>query len=52
MSNTAKKTTDEHKAKFIPNIENYKISLSYEGLSLKKGSESKSIADLKRQYAR
>lgn len=52
MPNTATKTTDECKAKFIPNMENFKISLSYEGLSLKKGSESKSIADLKRQYAR
>lgn len=52
MPNTATKTTDERKPKFIPNMENYKISLSYEGLSLKKGTERKSIADLKRQYAR
>ena len=52
MSNPATKNTDERKAKFTPNMENYKISLSYEGLSLKKGNERKSIADLKRQYAR
>ncbi len=52
MSKTATKTTDERKAKFSPNMENYKVSLSYEGLSLKKNSEHKSIADLKRQYAR
>lgn len=52
MSITAEKTTDERKAKFIPNMENYKVSLSYEGLSLKKDHERKSIADLKRKYAR
>lgn len=52
MSNPATRTTDERKAKFTPNMENYKVSLSYEGLSLKKGNEPKSIADLKRQYAR
>lgn len=52
MSNQKPKTTDERKAKFIPNMENFKISLSYEGLSLKKDNERKSIADLKRQYAR
>lgn len=52
MSNPATKTNDERKAKFAPNMENYKVSLSYEGLSLKNGNERKSIADLKRQYAR
>lgn len=52
MSNTARKTIDERKAKFTPNMENYKVSLSYEGLSLKKDYERKSIADLKRLYAR
>lgn len=52
MPNTATKTTDERKPKFIPNMENYKVSLSYEGLSLKKDNERKSIADLKRQYVR
>ncbi|MBE0472128.1 MAG: hypothetical protein IBX55_21800 [Methyloprofundus sp.] len=52
MSNTAPKVTGESKAKFTPDMENYKVSLSYEGLSLKSRSQSKSIADLKRQYAR
>jgi len=52
MPNTATKTADERKAKFTPNMENFKISLSYEGLSLKKDNERKSIANLKRQYAR
>lgn len=52
MSSTVTKVPDERKAKFTPNMENYKVSLSYEGLSLKKSNERKSIADLKRQYAR
>lgn len=52
MSSTATKTTNDRKTTFTPNMENYKVSLSYEGLSLKKSSERKSIADLKRQYAR
>lgn len=52
MSSTATKVTHQRKAKFTPNMENYKVSLSYEGLSLKKNSEHKSIADLKRLYAR
>lgn len=37
---------------FIPNMHNYRISLAYEGLALKKNVEHKSIADLKRKYAR
>ena len=37
---------------FTPNMQNYRTSLAYEGLELKKSSEHKSIADLKRQYAR
>ena len=52
MPKTATKTTDERKARFSSNMENHKVSLSYEGLSLKKSSEHKSIVDLKRQYAR
>ena len=42
----------DHEARFIPNMDNYRISLAYEGLELKKNSEQKSIADLKRKYAR
>ena len=52
MSNTATKVTIERKDKFTPTMENYKVSLCYEGLSLKKSSEHKSITELKRQYAR
>jgi hypothetical protein len=52
MSSTATKVTNERKSKFTPNMENYKVSLSYEGLSLKKNNGHKSISDLKRQYAR
>ncbi len=44
--------TNEPPPKFIPNMENYQVSLSYEGLSLKNSSEKKSIADLKRKYKR
>jgi hypothetical protein len=39
-------------ARFTPNMDNYRTSLAYEGLALKKNSEHKSIADLKRKYAR
>ncbi len=44
--------TNEHPPKFIPNMENYQVSLSYEGLSLKNSGEEKSIAGLKRKYKR
>ncbi|MEQ3647943.1 MULTISPECIES: hypothetical protein [unclassified Alteromonas] len=40
------------KSRFIPNMANFEVSLSYEGLSLKKVSERKTINDLKRKYAR
>lgn len=52
MATTVSKTSNDRKAKFTPKMDNFKVSLSYEGLSLKKGSEGKSIADLKRKYAR
>jgi hypothetical protein len=42
----------DHEARFTPNLDNYRTSLAYEGLELKKNTEHKSIADLKRQYAR
>lgn len=45
-------TTNELPPKFIPNMENYQASLSYEGLSLKNSGEDKSIAGLKRKYKR
>ena len=52
MATTISKTSNQHKAKFTPNMDNFKVSLSYEGLSLKKSSEGKSIDELKRKYAR
>lgn len=44
--------TNELPPKFTPDMENYQVSLSYEGLSLKNSSEDKSIASLKRKYKR
>jgi len=52
MATTISKTSNQNKTKFTPNIDNFKVSLSYEGLSLKKSSEGKSIDELKRKYAR
>jgi hypothetical protein len=52
MSNTVSKTTNGQKAKFTPDIVNFKVSLSYEGLALKKNIDNQSIADLKRKHAR
>lgn len=52
MANTISENINEHKTKFIPKMDNFKVSLSYEGLSLKKSSEGKSIKELKRKYAR
>ena len=39
------------KEKFTPKMENFKTSLMYEGLSLKR-DRKQSIAELKRKYAR
>ena len=52
MATIVSKEYSERKVKFTPRMDNFKVSLSYEGLSLKKSSEGKSIADLKRKYAR
>lgn len=52
MATTVSKSSNKRKAKFTPNMDNFKVSLSYEGLSLKKSSEGKSITDLKHKYAR
>ncbi len=52
MTNNAAKPATVTKSKFTPNMENFKVSLSYEGLSIKKSNEGKSITELKRQYAR
>lgn len=37
---------------FKPSLQNMKTSLSYEGLSIKANSTSKTISQLKAQYAR
>ena len=52
MTTTASKTGNQNKNTFTPNMENFRVSLSYEGLSLKKRKVRKSIEELKRQYAR
>ncbi|MDO6710197.1 hypothetical protein Q4567_05645 [Aliiglaciecola sp. 2_MG-2023] len=52
MVTTVSKTSNDRKTKFTPNMDNFKVSLSYEGLSLKKSSEGKSISELKRKYAK
>jgi len=38
--------------KFTPNMEDFRVSLSYEGLQLKKSNKGKTIEDLKRKYTR
>ncbi len=34
MAITVAKTSNDRKTKFTPNMDNFKVSLSYEGLSL------------------
>lgn len=41
-----------NKARFVTSLENYKVSLSYEGLLLKNKEKKLSIQELKRKYAR
>lgn len=52
MKDTVSKNSSNRKNRFIPNMNNFEVSLSYEGLTLKKSNERLSIADLKRKYAR
>ena len=52
MKNTVAKISNSQKGRFTPNMDNFEVSLSYEGLALKKSNERKSITDLKRKYAR
>lgn len=53
MSLVQQKTAEEErKSKLTTNMANYRVSLSYEGMALKKEGKRKSIADLKKQYAR
>lgn len=42
----------ESKAQFMPNMENFRTSLSYEGMVLKADWTSQGIEVLKRKYAR
>lgn len=49
QQNTQRKSKEN---KFEPKLRNYTVSLSYEGLVLKKEDTSKTIAELKRKYAR
>lgn len=46
------KKQKKNNKKFKPRLNNFEVSLSYEGLSLKKASQNKSIDELKHQYAR
>ncbi len=46
------KNSPDKQERFVPNIENFKTSLGYEGLKMKESSEKQSIASLKRKYAR
>lgn len=40
------------KSRFVPNIENFKTSLMYEGIKLKSSVEGQTVESLKRKYAR
>lgn len=52
MKDVVSKTSNCRKSRFTPNMDNFEVSLSYEGLTLKKRHERKSITELKRKYAR
>lgn len=52
MTNSVATNSSKRKACFTPKMDNFKTSLKYEGLVLKKSSEGQTIADLKRKYAR
>ncbi|MCG3728764.1 hypothetical protein EXA13_04280 [Vibrio cincinnatiensis] len=52
MIKTSNSSLIQSKPLFTPKMENFKVSLAYEGLSLKAGSEKRSIEELKRDYAR
>ena len=52
MATKTFKTSNQQKTKFMPDMDNFKVSLSYEGITLKTSNEGKSIAELKRKYVR
>ncbi|MFT6992805.1 MAG: hypothetical protein ACJASL_004806 [Paraglaciecola sp.] len=52
MTNTVATTSTQKKPRFTPKMENFKIRLMYEGLSLKEEKQNQSIEQLKQKYAR
>jgi hypothetical protein len=52
VMNTSATKDPNKQPRFTPNMQNYRTSLGYEGIELKKSSEQQTIADLKRKYAR
>lgn len=52
MSREPSTMQNRKRAKFTPNMDNFKISLSYEGLSPKKENKEKDITELKKEYSR
>ncbi|SJZ80437.1 Uncharacterised protein [Vibrio cincinnatiensis] len=52
MIKTTTSSAIPNRPAFTPKMDNFKVSLSYEGLSLKPGCEQRSIEELKRDYAR
>ena len=52
MAKKETSTKPKRQARFVPDMDNFRVSLAYEGMTLKQGWESKSVAELKRKYAR
>jgi hypothetical protein len=52
MANAIIKTKEQQARVFTPKMSNFEISSRYEGLSLKKENEGKSLKELQLKYAR
>ena len=52
MANTIIKTKEQQARIFTPKMSNFETSSRYEGLSLKKENEGKSLKELQLKYAR
>ena len=52
MTKQATSTKPKKQGRFVPDMDNFKTSLAYEGMTLKQGWEPKNITELKRKYAR
>jgi|TARA_B110000240_G_C13238898_1_gene342288 hypothetical protein len=52
MADAILKTKEQQARIFIPKMSNFETSSHYEGLSLKKENEGKSLKELKLKYAR